>query len=197
HGRPRGANRDAGSRRVPRLGLRHLRPALGYDLAARHRQFRADRGGAGRRRHSGAASGIVASSFPIARQLLSWLEDEVTGEIRPRDFHVDIPRERVEQARAVAATLGRDLIAKYPFVSGMRPVSDDPVELLLNNTWRPALAITGAAGLPLPRDGGNVLRPQTTLKPSLPLPPTCHADPAARKLEHLLAASPPYAAPVT
>jgi acetylornithine deacetylase/succinyl-diaminopimelate desuccinylase-like protein len=33
--------------------------------------------------HSGAASGIVPSSFRILRQLLSRLEDEVTGEIRP------------------------------------------------------------------------------------------------------------------
>ena len=126
--------------------------------------------------HSGAASGIVPSSFRIARQLLSRLEDEVTGEIRPRDFHVTVPPARVEQARAVAKELGRDMIAKYPFVGGMRPVHDDPVELLLNNTWRPALAITGAAGLPLPGDGGNVLRPQTTLKLSLRLPPTCDAE---------------------
>src|SRR6266567_2153944 len=37
--------------------------------------------------HSGAASGIVPSSFRIARQLLSRLEDERTGEIVPRDFH--------------------------------------------------------------------------------------------------------------
>lgn len=146
--------------------------------------------------HSGAASGIVPSSFRIARQLLSRLEDEVTGEIRPRDFHVDIPSERVEQARAVAAALGRDMIAKYPFVSGMRAVCEDPVELLLNNTWRPALGITGAAGLPLPGDGGNVLRPQTTLKLSLRLPPTCDADRATSKLKELLETDPPYGARV-
>src|SRR6266536_4233141 len=147
--------------------------------------------------HSGAASGIVPSSFRIARQLLSRLEDEATGEIRPRDFHAEIPRARVEQARAVATALGRDVIAKYPFVRGMRPVHDDPVQLLLNNTWRPALGITGAAGLPLPGDGGNVLRPQTTLKLSLRLPPTCDAERAARRLKELLETDPPYGARVT
>jgi acetylornithine deacetylase/succinyl-diaminopimelate desuccinylase-like protein len=147
--------------------------------------------------HSGAASGIVPSSFRIMRQLLSRLEDEVTGEIRPRDFHVDIPRERVEQARAVAQVLGKDVIAKYPFVPGMRPVADDAVELLLNNTWRPALAITGAAGLPLPADGGNVLRPETTVKLSLRVPPTCDAERAARALKELLEEDPPYGAKVT
>src|SRR5207249_4767804 len=147
--------------------------------------------------HSGAASGIVPSSFRIARQLLSRLEDEVTGEIRPRDFHAEIPIARLEQARAVGTALGRDMIAKYPFVRGMRPVHDEPVELLLNNTWRPALGITGAAGLPLPGDGGNVLRPQTTLKLSLRLPPTCDADRAARRLKELLETDPPYGAHVT
>ena len=147
--------------------------------------------------HSGAASGIVPSSFRIVRQLLSRLEDEVTGEIRPRDFHVDIPKERVEQAREVAKVLGKEAIAKYPFVPGMRPVSEDPVELELNNTWRPALAITGAAGLPLPADGGNVLRPLTTVKLSLRLPPTCDADRAAARLKTLLEENPPYGAKVT
>jgi acetylornithine deacetylase/succinyl-diaminopimelate desuccinylase-like protein len=147
--------------------------------------------------HSGAASGIVPSSFRIMRQLLSRLEDEVTGEIRPREFHVEIPCERVEQARAVAQVLGRDAIAKYPFVAGMRPLTDDPVELLLNNTWRPALAITGAAGLPLPADGGNVMRPATTVKLSLRVPPTCDAERAAKELKELLEKDPPYGAKVT
>src|SRR5439155_51520 len=53
--------------------------------------------------HSGSASGIVPSSFRIARQLLSRLEDERTGEILPRDFHVEIPRERVAEAREVGS----------------------------------------------------------------------------------------------
>ena len=146
--------------------------------------------------HSGAASGIVPSSFRIARQLLSRLEDEETGVIA-RDFHVGIPAARVAQAREVAAALGRDMVAKFPFVPGMHPVLEDPVELLLNNTWRPALSITGAAGIPLPADGGNVLRPQTTLKLSLRLPPTCDAERAARRLKELLESDPPYGARVT
>src|SRR3989449_1660860 len=61
--------------------------------------------------HSGSASGIVPSSFRIARQLLSRLEDERTGEIIPRDFHVEIPRERVAEAREVAKVLGDDVFA--------------------------------------------------------------------------------------
>ena len=147
--------------------------------------------------HSGAASGIVPSSFRILRQLLDRVEDSRTGAIIPRDFHVDIPRERIAEARAVATALGAEVYDRFPFPSGMRPVSADPHELILNNTWRPALGITGAAGLPLPADGGNVLRPKTSLKLSLRLPPTCEAPQAVRKLKEILEADPPYGARVT
>ena len=41
--------------------------------------------------HSGAASGIVPSSFRIARQLLSRIEDETTGEMKLEDLFVQIP----------------------------------------------------------------------------------------------------------
>ena len=41
--------------------------------------------------HSGDASGIVPSSFRILRQLLSRLEDEATGAIRPAALHAQIP----------------------------------------------------------------------------------------------------------
>ena len=146
--------------------------------------------------HSGAASGIVPSSFRILRALLSRLEDERTGEILLRDLHADIPRERIEQARAVSGMLAKRL-AEFPFVPGMRSMHDDPLAALLAGTWRPALSITGAAGLPSPTDGGNVLRPKTSLKLSLRLPPTCGAGRAVRRLKEILEADPPYGARVT
>jgi acetylornithine deacetylase/succinyl-diaminopimelate desuccinylase-like protein len=145
--------------------------------------------------HSGAASGIVPSSFRILRALLSRIEDEQTGEVRLRDLHADIPRERVDQARAVADVLAKRL-AQFPFVPGMRPMHDDPLQALLAGTWKPALSTTGAAGLPSPRDGGNVLRPQTAAKLSMRLPPTVSAAHAARRLKDALEADPPYGARV-
>jgi acetylornithine deacetylase/succinyl-diaminopimelate desuccinylase-like protein len=146
--------------------------------------------------HSGA-SGAIASSFRIARQLLSRLEDERSGEIRLRDLHVDIPRERLAQATAVAGALGASVWREYPMADGARPVSDDPLELLLNATWRPALSVTGAAGMPLPADGGNVLRPSTALKLSLRLPPTVNSAVAARQVKETLEREPPYGARVS
>ena len=57
--------------------------------------------------HSGDASGIVPSSFRIARQLLSRIEDETSGAVIPRGFHVDIPPARIAQAKEAAAILGK------------------------------------------------------------------------------------------
>jgi acetylornithine deacetylase/succinyl-diaminopimelate desuccinylase-like protein len=147
--------------------------------------------------HSGDASGVVASSFRILRQLLSRLEDETTGRIKPEAFYAPIPKQRIEQARAVAQTLGSAIHDKFPFVDGMRPVTDDLTELVLNRTWRPQLAITGVDGLPPLASAGNVLRPQTAVKVSLRLPPTLDGGKAAAALKKLLETDPPSGAKVT
>ncbi len=146
--------------------------------------------------HSGDASGIVPSTFRIARQLLSRLEHPSTGEIVPAAFHVEIPAGRIAQAKKAAEVLDRDVHAKFPFVEGAGPVSDDLVQLVLNRTWRPALAVTGADGLPPIADAGNVLRPSTTLRLSLRLPPTVDAAAAIEHLHAVLTVDPPYGARV-
>ena len=147
--------------------------------------------------HSGDASGIVPSSFRILRSLISRLEDETTGEIRVAEFHAPIPSGRVEEAQAAAASLGDGVWTKMPLVDGMRPVSPEPVQLILNRTWRPALAITGLDGAPAIANAGNVLRPWTAAKLSLRLPPTADAAAAGRRLKALLEADPPYGARVS
>ena len=145
--------------------------------------------------HSGA-SGIVPSSFRILRQLLSRLEDERTREIRPRELSVDVPVDRLAQTREVARILGDEVHSRYPWVPGARPVAGDHLELLLNSTWRSALSVTGARGLPVLQDAGNVLRPQTSVKLSLRIPPTTDAPRATAFLKGLLESDPSYGARV-
>lgn len=146
--------------------------------------------------HSGDASGVVASSFRIARSLLERIEDARTGEIRDRAFHAEIPEERRRQAQHAAEVIGEQVWRKFPFVAGMRAMQSDRAELVLNRTWRPMLAVTGADGLPTPPNAGNVLRPRTQLVLSLRLPPSVDAAGAARRMKELLESDPPYGAMV-
>jgi acetylornithine deacetylase/succinyl-diaminopimelate desuccinylase-like protein len=156
--------------------------------------------------HSGHASGIVPSSFRIARQLLNRLDDPVTGQVLLPELHAEIPPERLQQAKEAGAVLGTSVWQEYPWVScnhgpdgyaHAMPVTTDPVEAILNRTWRPALAVTGAAGFPAIDSAGNVLRPKTTFKLSMRIPPTVNADKATWAMRRALTENAPYNARVT
>lgn len=146
--------------------------------------------------HSGDASGVVPSSFRIAREILSRLEDPKTGRILPALFNTEIPEQRRKQAERAAATLNDGVYRKFPFTGKTEPMNPSLVELILNRTWRAALSVTGSDGMPHPTQAGNVLRPQTSLKLSLRLPPTVQAAEAAIELKKILEENPPYNAKV-
>ena len=147
--------------------------------------------------HSGDASGIVPSSFRILRQLLDRLEDSLTGRILADEFYADIPDKRLEQAQLAAEMIGKNVYTRFPMKDSMQAMDDDPVELILNRSWRPALSYIGTDGLPDIASSGNVLRPSTSIKLSMRLPPTCDAKRASKKLEELLLANPPYGAEIS
>ena len=152
--------------------------------------------------HSGDSSGLVPSTFRILRQVLDRLEDSATGELLPQSFHCAIPADRVEQARAAAQLLGDEVWKRFPWACGadggpVLPTTTDPVQALLNRTWKPTLSVTGAEGFPELKDAGNVLRPYTAFKLSLRLPPLIDGNEAAAKLKALLEDNAPYNAKVT
>ncbi len=155
--------------------------------------------------HSGDASGVVPSSFRIMRQVLDRLEDSATGRLLPASFHVEVPPERLAQARATAALLGDALYQRFPWAHHdcggatlvTLPMTQDPLQALLQRTWVPTLSVTGAEGLPAFKDAGNVLRPSTAFKLSLRLPPLVDAAHAVQELKALLEDNAPYQARVT
>ena len=121
--------------------------------------------------HSGDASGVVPSSFRIARKLLDRIEDATTGRVLPPEFHAPIPAERVEQARRPRSP-GRGChrtvsVRWFDATDGHRshrgPAQPQLAPRALDHRRGRALPIENA---------GNVLRPQTALKLSLRLPPT-------------------------
>ena len=146
--------------------------------------------------HSGMASGIAPNPFRILRQLLERLENPRDGALRPEALSVNVPADRLAQIRTAAAVLGDAVAGKLPWAQGVRAISDDPVELLINSTWKATLSVTGADGLPPTLSAGNVLLPALTVKLSLRLPPTCDPQRAARVVKDVLERDPPYGAHV-
>jgi acetylornithine deacetylase/succinyl-diaminopimelate desuccinylase-like protein len=133
----------------------------------------------------------------IVRQLLDRLEDAHTGTIRLRELHVPIPDERIRQAANAAGVLGGAIIDDFPLLEHVQVLAEDPVELWLNNSWRPALTVTGQEGMPSVTHAGNVLLPELIYKLSLRLPPTLEADQATAAVTRVLEAEPPLGAHVT
>jgi acetylornithine deacetylase/succinyl-diaminopimelate desuccinylase-like protein len=147
--------------------------------------------------HSGDASGIVPSTFRIFRQLIERLEDSATGRILPKQFHVAIPKQRQEQARACGKVLGNAMWQRFPWVKGSKAMAKELQELVLNRTWRPFVEVIGADGIPHVDKAGNVLRPFTTFKLSLRIPPRCDENAALAHLKKLMTENPPYGAKIT
>ncbi|MEY4673922.1 MAG: hypothetical protein RL148_1706 [Planctomycetota bacterium] len=147
--------------------------------------------------HSGDASGIVPSSFRVLRELMSRLEDETSGRILPKEFHVPIPKQRVEQAGKCGRVLADYLYKRFPWAGKTKPMAKDLRELVLNRTWRPFLEIIGMDGIPGCDKAGNVLRPWTQAKISLRLPPIADPVECARHLERVLTKNPPSGATVS
>jgi acetylornithine deacetylase/succinyl-diaminopimelate desuccinylase-like protein len=147
--------------------------------------------------HSGIASGTVPSSMRIMRQLLDRLEDSNTGKLLLDELNLDIPEQREQQAREAAKILGDSMLSSFNTVEGLEPVTDDSVELLLNNAWRPTLCVVGQDGIPAVKAAGNVMRAYTTFKLSFRLPPSLDYKIAQKVIKQKLLVSPPYNSQVT
>lgn len=93
---------------------------------------------------------------------------------------------------------GETMHKKYSYVEGGVPMNADNLpEMYLNNTWRPNLSITGAAGLPDVSVAGNVVRQSTSVKLSMRLPPSKNPAEAEAKMLELLTTNVPHNAKVT
>jgi acetylornithine deacetylase/succinyl-diaminopimelate desuccinylase-like protein len=94
--------------------------------------------------HSGDGTGVIAASERVIRQLLDRIDDSQTGVVKLAALATQIPKQRVIQAERTAQVIGDEVYSKFPLQSGVEPVTKNNTELILNRTWRPGLAITGA-----------------------------------------------------
>ena len=146
--------------------------------------------------HSGHGSGIMPSSFRLARQLLSRIEDENTGEIKPEWLHIEITDKMKEQAKKIVE-MNSESVNDFPLLKGVEKQVKDPLDIFITMNLAPSLSIIGADGIPSIQDAGNVLRTNTDLKVSIRTPPGISADEVAKKVQDLLEANPPNGAHVS
>ena len=149
--------------------------------------------------HSGSAGAVVPSSFRIARLLLDRIEDPATGDLLLPELVATPPAWAEEAAVRLDAALSDAGAPESPFptVAGLVLEGADGVERAVRRAWSGSLAVVGADGLPASVDAGAVLRPFTTLKLAIRLPPGCDAGAAAAAVDRALTSDPPYGATVT
>ena len=138
----------------------------------------------------------MPSSFRLARQLLSRIEDENTGEIKPEWLHIEITDKMKEQATKIIA-MKSESSDDFPLLEGVEKQVTDPLDIFLTMNLSPSLSIIGADGIPSIQDAGNVLRTNTDLKISVRTPPGISAEKVAVKVQELLEKDPPNGAHVS
>ena len=146
--------------------------------------------------HSGHGSGVMPSSFRLARQLLSRIEDENTGEIKPEWLHIEITDKMREQATKIIE-MNSESTDDFPLLDGVQKQVNDPLDIFLTMNLSPSLSIIGADGIPSIQDAGNVLRTNTDFKISVRTPPGISAEKVAVKVQELLEKDPPNGAHVS
>ncbi len=148
--------------------------------------------------HSGGYGGVVPDGFRIMRHLLERIEDSDDGRVLLDEAWGDIPAETQTALAQAAPLVGAGRVAEVPWTPGVEAVTgDDALEALLATTWRPQLTVIGQDGLPPTARAGNVLRPETTVKLSLRLPPHVDPDVVLSALERRLTVDPPHGSQVS
>lgn len=140
--------------------------------------------------HSGLGTGLVPDSFTVIRSILDRIEDSKTSTV-VKDFHVEIPKEKFQEAKDVISILGESYVLAKT-LEGVKYLNQDLEEVYLNNTWRPTLCVIGMSGLPEHTKAGNVLRDSTSIRISLRIPPTLNGVKASERLNELITKDPPY-----
>eukprot|EP00004_Rigifila_ramosa_P013340 TRINITY_DN2943_c0_g1_i1.p1 TRINITY_DN2943_c0_g1~~TRINITY_DN2943_c0_g1_i1.p1 ORF type:complete len:496 (+),score=89.82 TRINITY_DN2943_c0_g1_i1:1-1488(+) len=147
--------------------------------------------------HSGTGGGIIADTFRNVRLVMDRIEDVETGELLIPEFYCPIPEERVAEAATYASVIGTAVYTQFPFVDGVAPITNDVNTLVLNRSWRPSVAITGVDGFPAIQSASNVIRPYSTLRISIRLPPLVNSAVAAAALVDAVATVKPRDGKVT
>ena len=149
--------------------------------------------------HSGSAGAVVPDSFRIARLLLDRIEDPATGDLLLPELVVEPPAGTVAAAERMAEALVEAGAggSAFPIVEGLELQGATRADQAVRTAWSGSVAVVGADGLPPTGDAGAVLRPSTTLKLVIRVPPTADAEAAEAAVARAVTTDPPHGAQVT
>lgn len=92
----------------------------------------------------------------------------------------------------MADLIGGDLCSHFPWAGQTAMRYDSAAENILEQTWKPQLAVIGAEGLPELQHAGNVLRSETALRLSIRIPPYTEPQAALDAMRAKLTSDVPF-----
>ena len=88
-------------------------------------------------------------------------------------LNVDIPESARDEAKSIAGLMGDQYYSHCGLLDGVRPISaDNMTEAILSNLWKPCMTVVGMGDMPTKTESPNIIRPETTLRVCVRLPPT-------------------------
>ncbi|CAB9512290.1 peptidase, M20 [Seminavis robusta] len=151
--------------------------------------------------HSGTAGGIVPSVFRLMNNIISDRIEERNGDIIAAPLVHNTSDIDKAAALSLAEVMGDTVFSTMPWLEGTSPMPDgstpttqDIADMLVRNSYQPALAIIGwdHAVMPALDKGGNVVQPYIEAKLSIRCSPYTDVFSAAEELKRLIEA-PPHA----
>jgi acetylornithine deacetylase/succinyl-diaminopimelate desuccinylase-like protein len=98
----------------------------------------------------------------------------------------------------MATYAGKSMYEKYNLVQGAEHMcTHDLEQLYMQSTWEPNMSITGMSDIPQISMAGNAVRPKTSARISMRLPPTMDHHKAKEIIREKLSTNVPYNAQIT
>lgn len=147
--------------------------------------------------HCGKFGGIIPDSFMILKELFKRLETIKENQVSYPLLEKPIPEETMTTLTETASILGDDYYKKHiPLEKDVHLLNQTTKDLYINNTYKPALFVTGQEGLPDLDHAGASLRPQTRFRINLKTPPIGDIIEDLEKVKNALTENPPFSAPL-
>jgi len=147
--------------------------------------------------HSGLGSGLLPSSFTIARELLERIQDTKTQRLTIKELSPDVPEHIREPLKESAKEMCDISLDTHATIDSLQLLNETPEDIIYYNTWHTSLEVIGMDHMPQIKEAGTTMVPEITLFLSLRTSPLIQVDDAIEIVKEKLEENPPYGAEVS